>query len=219
MRALVVFIVLVTMSSATPVFAQRTSVSASLVGNLAVADEVTRQPFAPPSRDSRSMGMALRVAQPLAERWGFELEWMWAAETESFTTYPIIRFDEPGVPSSGIDRNTEGRDTLWQQYMTIGATTWFSQSMTERVTLVYSAGIGLTRQREKEESRYDDPAVAAMFPGPSSFTYTIYGIAPLLGLDARIGLTEHLQLVPGIRVQPHSGLWLMRPGVGVAWAF
>jgi hypothetical protein len=38
-------------------------------------------------------------------------------------------------------------------------------------------------------------------------------------MEARIGLTSRLRLVPGIRVQGLGDGWLLRPYVGLGWFF
>ena len=39
------------------------------------------------------------------------------------------------------------------------------------------------------------------------------------GLESRIALTGHAQLVPGIRLQAADNIWLLRPAVGLNWMF
>lgn len=46
-----------------------------------------------------------------------------------------------------------------------------------------------------------------------------YATGPLVGFEARVSLTDHVQFVPGVRIQSVSGGWLIRPGVGLGWAF
>jgi hypothetical protein len=52
---------------------------------------------------------------------------------------------------------------------------------------------------------------------------TEYGVGPVAGIEARIRMTEHVRLVPGVRIHglggPISEGWLVRPSVGLSWAF
>ena len=54
---------------------------------------------------------------------------------------------------------------------------------------------------------------------PYQSTTVIYGVSPLAGVESRISMTEHLQLVPGVRLQVVEDGWLIRPAVGLAWTF
>ena len=59
---------------------------------------------------------------------------------------------------------------------------------------------------------------------PSSRTRTTqYGVGPIVGLEARIGMTEHARLVAGVRLhalgQSLVNGWIVRPNVGLAWMF
>jgi hypothetical protein len=47
----------------------------------------------------------------------------------------------------------------------------------------------------------------------------IYGVRPMVGLESRIGLTEHVDLVPGLRLHAGENVWLVRPAVGLNWRF
>jgi len=47
----------------------------------------------------------------------------------------------------------------------------------------------------------------------------VYSARPMAGFEARIGLTDHVQLVPGVRMHGIQGGWLIRPSVGLSWKF
>jgi hypothetical protein len=40
-----------------------------------------------------------------------------------------------------------------------------------------------------------------------------------VGFEACIGLTEHVNLVPGVRLHGLENGWLLRPAVGLEWEF
>ena len=57
-----------------------------------------------------------------------------------------------------------------------------------------------------------------------NFTRPItYTVGPVAGMDARIGLTDRVQLVPGVRLQTPGGggnqRWLVRTSAGLTWQF
>jgi hypothetical protein len=54
---------------------------------------------------------------------------------------------------------------------------------------------------------------------------TTYGLAPVVGFEARIALTDHIRLVPGVRLQGigrgtnGTAGWLIRPSASLMWEF
>ena len=85
---------------------------------------------------------------------------------------------------------------------------------------MYLGGVAFSRQRLEITQTF--PTVLRAFaPGGGSFTTTAisYSTHPLVGVEARIRMTSHMRLVPGIRVQGVEGGWLMRPYAGLGWSF
>jgi len=41
----------------------------------------------------------------------------------------------------------------------------------------------------------------------------------MVGFEGHVGLSEHVQLVPGIRMLSIAGQWIVRPAVGLGWSF
>lgn len=58
---------------------------------------------------------------------------------------------------------------------------------------------------------------------PGSTRATTYSVGPVVGVEARLGLTDHVMLVPGMRLQTVGGTaasaWLFRASVGLGWKF
>ncbi|NOT25656.1 MAG: hypothetical protein HOP16_06085 [Acidobacteria bacterium] len=58
---------------------------------------------------------------------------------------------------------------------------------------------------------------------PTNETWVNYSAAPAVGLDVRVSMTNSVKLVPGLRMLAidDSGRtgWLVRPSVGLQWAF
>lgn len=218
---------LFTISITADVLAQSTTISASLIGNIVRTDSLdTELPFVDNlSPNGSSVGVALRVTQALADRWGVELEFALPGDIESEatrqTTISSTLSPTPPPPFSfQVLTPVSYRIATRRQHLTIGTTAWFKQSIGGKTSLVYSAGVGLLRMRQELEYDFSSviPGLTIPFP-PSGVTSISYAVAPLLGLDAQIALSEHVRLVPGIRVQPHSSMWLLRPGIGVGWTF
>jgi hypothetical protein len=111
-----------------------------------------------------------------------------------------------------------------QRHTTLSTTAWLKQDLSRRVALVYLAGMGFYRATYESESRFEIlPALPAGITLPMIFptqTKTVtYGVRPLAGLEARVGLTEHVALVPGVRLHGLENSWLLRPAVGLEWQF
>lgn len=233
MRPFVMLATIVALAFPTAAIAQ-TSVSASLIGNIARVDSVDNQTYPTSvgsSGNGESLGVALRVTQPLADRWGLELEFAWPGDIDNeftydlpYTTGPELGLLSPQLRSSlvppGVIPPIQQRVASSLQFVTVGTTAWYKQPVGDRSSLVYSAGVSFLRARQEYESSYSNPVLLALFPPPVRTELISYSAGVLLGFDARIGMTEHLELVPGIRFHAsRSNLWLIRPGVGLAWKF
>jgi hypothetical protein len=104
-----------------------------------------------------------------------------------------------------------------------------NQELSERVSLVYLAGMAFNRSTFESESRFEILPLPPGFPLPPGITIpgilptttktVMYGVRPLAGIEARIGLTEQVDLVPGLRLHGIDNGWLLRPAVGLAWNF
>jgi hypothetical protein len=77
------------------------------------------------------------------------------------------------------------------------------------------------RLHRKFHSEAPDGTPPGLIPRPDE--RVDYSAAPTVGIDARIALSEHVSVIPGIhacvfRFADESGL-LVRPRIGVRWAF
>jgi hypothetical protein len=93
------------------------------------------------------------------------------------------------------------------------------QQVTSRFAMQYLGGISFNRVIT--EYSYSTSGMPNIYAGlvPRSQRSIDYGVAPVVGTEARIGMTDHLQLVPGIRLQTIGDSWLLRPAVSLAWQF
>ena len=183
-----------------------------------------------PSADSEVISWSLRAGTAVGESWGVELEFVQSGRSRSespfgvqplipgtvtFTGGTIVSPLPPNIPSP-IAFQTDIR----RSHTDLDTAAWVRQRAGGSVDLVYLGGIAFSRQRTEITQTF--PTVLALFaPGGGSFrTTTInYGTRPLVGAEARISLTSHLRLVPGIRLQGLGEGWLLRPYAGLGWFF
>jgi hypothetical protein len=215
-------------------------VGAALVGDVLRSTHTESTAGSDNSTDGEAIGFALRAGTPLGSRWGIELEFARPGEieTESSGSIPLVSGIDPvallqssGVVPPGVTLPQifppilPYRVRATQRHSTLSTSVWFNQKVSPRVSLVYLAGMGFYRATYESESRFEIlPAlpiintVPAGFPSVTTKTVT-YGVRPLAGFEARIKLTEHADLVPGIRLHGLENAWLLRPAIGLAWNF
>ena len=221
-------------------FAQSTYVGASLVGDVLRSTHTESTVGPDNSTDGEAIGFALRVGTPLGSRWGIELEFTrpggiesefsgsipLASGIDALALTQISRVVPPGITLPQIFPPIipyTVRST--QRHSTLSTSDWFNQSLSPRISLVYLAGIGFYRATYESDSSFQIfPALPTISTVPTGFpsltTKTVnYGVRPLVGFEARIKLTEHADLVPGIRLHGLENAWLLRPAVGLAWNF
>lgn len=208
---------------ATPAFAQSPYVAASVGGDIARLSGVDGTTT---TGSGEAVSWSLRVGTPVASRFGVELEFTRPQEITSTDTpdvrllggtYTVIAEStivSPIVfPPINVTVRTAKRNT------SLSTVAWVRQQVTSRFAMQYLGGIAFTRT--STGFTYNATGVPNVFAAlvPRSSRAIDYGVAPVVGAEARIGVTDHLQLVPGIRLQTISGGWLVRPAVALAWAF
>ena len=192
-----------------------------------------------PDGNSEVFSWSLRVGTPVGESWGVELEFVQSGRSRSegpngvvplipgtgtLTLIPgvvtstggTIVSPQPNLPVPITGFQTDVRRT----HSDLDTVAWVRQRAGGSIDLVYLGGVAFSRQR-LEITQTFPTLIALLAPGGGTFrTTTIdYGTRPLVGAEARIGLTEHVRLVPGIRVQGLSAGWLLRPYAGLGWVF
>ena len=194
-----------------------------------------------------ALAFSLRIGTRVGQNWGVELGFTRPSEVESENTFssPILlsRLTFPSVgASTSISSSFAGSSRLERRDSTLDTVAWMAQPVGSRVDLVYLGGIAFNRTVERNTFAFryafgidalppqvfPQAEVARLLPGPTgpnSVRATTYGISPVVGLDARIALTDHLRVVPGMRLQGISGGtngsagWLIRPSVSLMWQF
>lgn len=171
-----------------------------------------------------AFGFALRAGTQVGSNWGVELEFARPSQirnSEPGVVYPLastIQFSFTATPVGAfgadtslfpVPRSIETRD----RHTTLSPVIWAEQQVGNRVSLVYLGGASFYR------STHDYETVFVGIRAPSSSRTILYGVRPVVGLESKIDLTDHLKLVPGIRLHAIEEGWLFRPAVGLNWSF
>ena len=97
---------------------------------------------------------------------------------------------------------------------------YLRQSLGSRADIVYLGGLAFVRT----SSRISFGGGIRLLAGNGfEQSFVTYGAAPAVGLDVRVSMTDHLRLVPGLRLLVvdeggRSG-WVTRPSIGLQWTF
>jgi len=218
---------------AAPAWAQSPYVAGAIGAEIVRSTSVESSGSTFDNGNGESWSGALRVGALVTPRFGVELEFLRAAAIEDGGNGPVIAADIPrGVGSlvaNGIVSNTAIFPIVSQQTRmrtnTVSTLAFVRQAVGERVDLVYLGGLGFSRVVHEIEFGIPRRLLPAGQPiAPSHRTRTTrYGVGPIVGAEARIDMTEHARLIAGVRLhalgQSLVDGWLMRPSVGLAWAF
>lgn len=138
-----------------------------------------------------------------------------------------------GLDVTGFSRSRRPRDITFQrntitltsvaenQVLSVATLLRFRSAPHGRVRLGYLGGLSFVRLHRRFHTEAPAGTPAGLIPRPDA--RVDYSAAPTLGIDARIAVSEHLSVIPGIhacvfRFADESGL-LVRPRIGVRWAF
>jgi hypothetical protein len=225
-----------------PAFAQGPYVSASVVGDIARFNHGT-SPGAPDAQGGdEAIGFGLRLGVPVGSSWGVEAELTRPSEiTNELSNIGPSLTGGGGylMPNSSVSLSPTGRldvsslsvvgelPVLSYQLLsrmrttTFSTTAWARQELTSRISLVYLGGLSFQRITSMFELRFASTRAVPGFvlPPAQRSESILYGVRPTVGVEARIGLTEHVELVPGIRLAGLDNGWLVRPAVGLGWVF
>jgi hypothetical protein len=218
-------------------FASTASAQSPYVGASFLADVVRLSGNSDSSNGGEAFGGALRVGVPLGGQWGVELELARSGEIETSPDFVIqsgsFSFVDSGVqvpPRTEIFPTPQITST--QQLSTISTMLWWTHQVSDRIGIAYLGGVAFTRT--ENDFSIDFPGLP--FPG---FPFPIpvepdggpggsrlfetesiaYDADVAVGVEARIGMTEHLRLTPGVRMQTVPNGWAIRPGIGLQWMF
>jgi hypothetical protein len=231
----------VTMMCATVLLASSAWAQGVYVGG-AVAAEVVRTTSTKSggttydNGSGEAFGGAIRVGTFITERLGVELEYFRPGEIDSDgggIVYPVDLVSGNGsywfngVVQSGIVQSLPYfSQTMRVRTSTTSALLTARQPLGGRAEIVYLGGVGFSRVVREVEYGYGFSRIAApvgsTFPRFSERT-TQYAAGPVVGVEVRAGMTEHAQLVAGLRLhalgQAVVDGWMLRPSVGLTWKF
>lgn len=173
------------------------------------------------SADSEVVSESLRVGAAVAPSWGVELEFVHSGQSHAQTPVSILPLLATALPPNISLPIGAFQTDVRRSHADFDGVAWARQRVGDKVDLVYLGGVAFSRERVEVSQTFPTLGVAfAPIPGGVFRTTMInYATRPLVGAEARIGLTSHLRLVPGLRVQGLAGGWLMRPYAGLAWFF
>jgi hypothetical protein len=208
-------------------------VAASVFGDIARFDQY-ESTGSDSSGSGEAIGFALRLGTAIGPRWGVDLEFARPSQIETELSPPYIpllmttdllpsvppNIGSPVVPDAIFPYSY--RVETHQRNTTLATSVWIGQPVTPRFTLRYLAGIAFGRTTRDIDVVYEPlPRFAPIItvPARTSSSATTYDVGPLVGVEGAIGLTEHVQLTPGIRLHGIEGGWLLRPSVGLGWTF
>lgn len=209
--------------------AQTAYVGASLLGDIVRTGHTESAGFDSDSGSGDAVGFALRIGTGMGSNWGVELEYARPSMIKSSrqVVYPLFSSALVGTPQGALQELVATLPTIYppqypfpvaietrERHITISTVLWTNQHVSERVDLVFLGGVAF--ERFDQESGYGFGA--DVIPFFSSRTIA-YGARPVVGLESWVGLTEHVTLMPGIRLLGVQNGWSIRPAVGLGWSF
>ncbi len=208
---------------AAPARAQ-TYVGAAIGADVARSFESSTAGVGSANGNGEVINWGLRAGTSLGSVFGVEVEFVRPGELDidnpPFIAVPLAASFAalaPGVtifPTPQIQ--TRQRATSWN------TAAWVRKPLTSSADLVFLAGLAFSRIVEKID--YSFPSLpAGVRPVLASTRSVAYDVGPMVGVEARVRLTEHVQLTPGLRLQSldsdlTDGL-LLRPSVALGWSF
>jgi hypothetical protein len=171
--------------------------------------------------DSTGVGGGVRIATFLHSRWSLELGVDLASRETVDVDDPVVILIYPPPPRRDLQASSS--------FVNASTMVGFHPPAMGRVRLGYRAGFSFVRATYKSNYGYpypaplSTPARAKVVPPATTFTQNTGALT--LGFDAAIDLTSRFSIVPEIRAlvfetpNDGSGVFLIRPGVGVRWKF
>ena len=161
--------------------------------------------------DGEATGGAVAVGTSIGSRWDLQV----------------------GLDVTGFSRTRRPRDVTFQrdtitltsvaenQVLSVATLLRFRSAPHGRVRLGYLGGLSFVRLHRRFHTDAPQGTPASLIPRADE--RVDYSAAPTVGIDARIAMSEHLAIIPGIhacvfRFADESGL-VVRPRIGIRWAF
>jgi len=211
--------------AARPVWAQSGYIAGSLSADVVRTGSVDHTDM---PGSGEAMSFSLRTGGAITPRFCVELDFTRPSAIETEQTPDIgILADVPYVVSGDLSLPSVPTSSILgfkvhtiQRTTTITAAASARQEITPRFALVYLGGIAFARMEQTVTGTFNFlPALASLYRPTYETTTVTYTPGPMVGFEARVGLTDHVQLVPGIRMLSIAGQWIIRPAVGLGWSF
>jgi hypothetical protein len=227
-----------------PASAQGTYVGAALTGDITRSTSSSSEGLPDFDQDGQALGFALRLGTSIGSFWGIEAEFSRPGEIEQDgrNVFPL-------AATTGVTWSSGDFDVLSRVYpsgggyvgvtgsilpfgynletternSTFSTNLWARQAISDRASIVYLGGLAFTRSEYETRMSFSLPTV--ILPGltslipPRSTETVVYSVRPNVGIEGRIRMSDHTELVPGIRLHGLQDGWLIRPSVGINWTF
>ena len=161
--------------------------------------------------DGQTAGIAAAFGSSLGARW--DLEVGVDAPRDSTNSRPrVVTVRREVITLQSRTRN---------RALSFDALIRFRARQRGRLQMGYLGGLSFLRLQRQFDTVAPADTPEALVPRPTELLS--YGAAPTIGVDAHLALTDHLLVVPAIRVSAFnfdgvSGV-LLRPRIGVGWVF
>jgi hypothetical protein len=176
------------------------------------------------------IGGSLRIGTSLAAQWGVDFEVGRSGDIEWRPDVSILAELTSTVPSfvgvlPGITIFPTPEITVRSQLSTLTTMLWWRQEVSDRFDLVYLGGAAFTRTQMDSHISYPQLTVPGrgelLLPQTPIFAQESvdYHAGVVVGIDGGIEMTEHLRLVPGLRMMTVASRWIIRPSAGLQWVF
>jgi hypothetical protein len=177
------------------------------------------------SRSGEAVGFDLRIGRAITDRWGVEFTFARGGTIEKERTneisFRLINVPVTFPPSIGFpDIEFEQRTEL--QHTTFDAIAFLRQELGSRINLAVLGGASFNRVAMEQSVRITDQRLAQfapLLPFPPSAEVVSYGVGAVVGAEVIIDVGEHAAVTGGARLHGVPGGWLIRPAVGLRWAF
>lgn len=161
--------------------------------------------------DGTVTGVAVAIGTSIGTRWDLQVGLDVGGFSETGRPRDVT-FQREMITLNSIAEN---------QVLSVATLLRFRSAAHGRVRLGYLGGLSFVRLHRRFHTEAPEGTPAGLIPRPDE--RVDYSAAPTVGLDARIAITEHLSVVPGIqacvfRFADESGL-VVRPRVSVRWGF
>jgi hypothetical protein len=204
--------------------AQSPYVGASILADIVRLSGPVGQQFG----NGEALGGALQLGTPIGEHLGVEVAFTRSADIESRPDFTILADVTRAVPNlinvlPEIAIFPIPNIAQRSQLSTLTTVLWWRQKVNDRLDLVYLGGAAFTRRKDETrvEYRLNLPIAPGVLPPTriSAQETVAYDTGLVVGLEGNVKMTDHLRIVPGLRMLTVTSRWIIRPSAGLQWRF